>query len=295
MFNSIKNILLIIFVPILILIGLILIIFIFSFVIHYIYFRCVKKIKPNRPNIDYKPRKFPGFFKKIFILFPKQLILDILHSNPFDFKEYGLHMVCGAQGSGKTMTVVYLLQQWKNKYPMMKIGTNMFYTLQDFPIEHWKDLIDHKNGSFGIANVIDEIQTWFNSLESKDFPIEMIEQVSQQRKQRKCIVGTAQVFSRIAKPIREQTHFVYIPITLFGCLTIVRKTKPEYWDDEKQKFKKYTGTFFFVQNKELRESYDTYRIIEKYKNEGFNINQQLLNASSTPSQTFSFQLNTKNK
>lgn len=277
----------VVFIPPLILIG----VFLALCLLNYLYLRIIKKHKPIKPDEIFDIKKEHGFLRKLLLDFPKQLAIDILSRTPYEFREYGLHMVCGRQGSGKTMTVVYLLQKWKNKYPKMKICTNLGYKYQDYELNHWKDLICYKNGIYGIANVIDEIQTWFNSLESKDFPIEMIEQISQQRKQRKCLIGTAQVFSRIAKPIREQTHFVYMPFTIAGCLTVVRKTKPEYWDDEKQKFKKYTGTFFFVHNKELREAYDTYKIIEKYKDVGMYINPQLLNATTNYSkQTFTFNL-----
>ena len=97
----------------------------------------------------------------------------------------------------------------------------------------------------------------------------MITEISQQRKQRKMLVGSAQVFSRIAKPIREQTTFVYLPFTILGCFTVVRVSKPEFWDDEEQKFKKYLRSYFFVHNKKIRESFDTYKKIEKYKEDGF--------------------------
>lgn len=276
----------IVFIPPLILI----VIFLALCLLNYLYLRIIKKQKPIKPDEYYEKKKEPGFFKKIFYLFPKQLSIDILNRVPYEFKEYGLHMVCGRQGSGKTMMVVYLLQKWKNKYPKMKICTNMEYQYQDYELNHWKDLIGHKNGIYGVVNVIDEIQTWFNSLQSKDFPIEMIEEISQQRKQRKCIVGTAQVFGRIGKPLREQTLFVYVPFTILGCLTVVRTTRKEYWDEEKEKFTKYTGTFFFVQNKELRDAYDTYKIIEKYKDEGMYINPQLNNVSNDIKPNFTFNI-----
>ncbi len=292
MLGSVKNIgiwlMKVVFVPPLVLIAL----FFALCLLNYLYLRIIKKQKPIKSDEIFNIKKEHGFFRKLFIDFPKRFAEDLLNRVPYEFREYGLHIVCGRQGSGKTMTVVYLLQKWKNKYPKMEIYTNLNYKYQTGELNHWKDLICYKNGIYGIANVIDEIQTWFNSLESKDFPIEMIEQISQQRKQRKCLVGTAQVFSRIAKPIREQTHFVYMPFTIAGCLTVVRKTKPEYWDDEKQKFKKYCGTFFFVHSKELREAYDTYKIIEKYKDEGFYINPQL-NNSSNEKQVFTFNLKQK--
>ena len=51
---------------------------------------------------------------------------------------------------------------------------------------------------------IDELHLELNSLESKNIDIDVMVEISQQRKQRKHIVGTSQVYMRLAKPIREQ-------------------------------------------------------------------------------------------
>lgn len=223
-----------------------------------------KKIKKSQSTYKRK-----SVLYRLLYEFPKRIAQDIVNRNPDEFKEYGLHMFCGEQGSGKTISVVEMLLRMKEIYPRVKIRTNMFYKYQDAPIENWQDLIKNENGEYGQIEVLDEIQTWFSSMESKSFPPEMLTEISQQRKQRKMLIGTAQVFSRIAKPIREQTTFVYCPMTLLGCLTIVRKTKPEYWDDEKQVFKRYIKTYFFVHNSKIRNAFDTYEKIERYSKMGF--------------------------
>lgn len=151
----------------------------------------------------------------------------------------------------------------------MKIATNMEYAHQDGRLDHWKQLLGRQNGLYGQVEVIDEIQAWFSSNQSKDFPPEMLAEVSQQRKQRKAIIGTAQVFSRIGKPIREQTSFVHLPFTIFGALTIVRVSKPQYWSDEKQTFSKYIKWYYFVHTDDIRNSFDTYKKIDSYKKVGF--------------------------
>ena len=87
--------------------------------------------------------------------------------------------------------------------------------------------------------------------------------------ERKAIVGTAQVFGRIAKPLREQTHYVYRPRTFFGCITFVVMSDAHSYDSDNDKFKKTKGFFFFVHTKELRNSYDTYKRISRYKNTTF--------------------------
>lgn len=258
---TIIKIMLIILSPLIAFVSLI----IFSFIIFHIkHFIQGKRIKKSGFSI-----KSDGILKRIFIQFPERLSLDMYNKDPYDFHEYGLHMFCGCQGSGKTTAIVHKLIQLKERYPKCLIRTNMNFKNQDAEIKHWKELVSNTNGSYGQIEVLDEIQTWFNSNQSKDFPVEMLTEISQQRKQRKMLIGSAQVFSRIAKPIREQTTFVYLPMTLFGCLTIVRVSKPEYWSDEKMRFQKYLKTYFFVHTEEIRNSFDTYLKIKKYSDDGF--------------------------
>ena len=242
-------------------------IFILLLLFWLLYFTKVKNIHKIKPY--YERYKEPNFLYKLFVQLPKQMMYDYLMANPYDFNEYGIHMVCGKQGAGKTITAIYLLNKWKHIYPELIVQTNCDVKFQDGSLTHWKQLIGMNNGTKGVANLIDEIHTWFSNQESQDLPPEVLGEISQQRKQRKAIIGTAQVFGKIAKPLREQTHYVYRPHTLFGCLTIVFKADATSYDSEKDKFKKGKGVFFFVHTKELREAYDTYKRIEKYKDTKF--------------------------
>lgn len=230
-------------------------------------------------------KKFNGeiqkisMFKRLFIMFPRQLVIDIFERDPNDFDYYGLHMFCGMQGSGKTVSVVQFLKRLKKMYPMLQIYTNMGYDEQDGKITHWKQIVERSNGTKGIVEVIDEIQAWFSSNQSKDFPPEMLAEVSQQRKQRKMLIGTAQVFGRIGKPIREQTTFVYIPRTFFGCLTVVRRTRPELYNEQTQKFDKFEKTYFYVHDEIIRNAFNTYERIKDYKDIGFKTDQTRISAN----------------
>lgn len=252
---------------------------IFSMLVWLFYWRIIKKIKPIKG--EYQNIGYGNFFKRLFIDFPKQFVYDRLTADPDFFREFGVHIVSGEQGSGKTVTVAYLLRRFKKMYPKLKVKTNFNYKYQDSSITHWKDIVASENGIYGEIDVIDELQNWFSSLQSKDFPIEMLTEITQQRKQRKCIIGTSQVFTRVAKPIREQTYLLYEPFTLFGCLTIVRKYKPIMKSDSGQlDDKKLRGIFFFVHDKELRDSFDTYHKIKQMALEGFKPSDQLLTSSN---------------
>lgn len=127
-------------------------------------------------------------------MLPFQIVEDMYNRQDYEFTENGLHLIVGEQGSGKTITLVYLLMKYKKQFPNMKIRTNMNYLYEDGHIESWRDLVFINNGIYGQIDVLDEIQNWFNSLESKDFPVEMFSEISQQRKQRKAIFGTSQVW-----------------------------------------------------------------------------------------------------
>lgn len=271
----------VIFAKMLIPVFIVIFIIIFLIIFNYINYRYLKGFRPklfklpyyftyeNKRYVILLPRpqntKKTSFWKNIFYLFPKQLAYDVLNTDPNAFAEFGIHIVTGEQGAGKTMTVVYLLQEWKKKYPLMKTYTNMCYKYEDGELVSWKDLLLHNNGIYGVVNVIDEIKTWWSNRDSKDVPPEILGEICQQRKQKKATIGTVQVFSELAKPFRSQTHFVYVPHTFWGCLTIVFKSKAKYYDAENDKFKKYCGFFIFAHTKKLRNAYDTFKKIEKYK------------------------------
>ena len=105
--------------------------------------------------------KKTSWIKRLCWQFPKRLALDIVNRDPNHFREYGLHMFCGEQGSGKTVAVVEMLLRMKEIYPKVKIRTNMDYKYEDGKIESWRQLIKCDNGEFGQIEVIDEIQAWF--------------------------------------------------------------------------------------------------------------------------------------
>lgn len=236
----------------------------------YVYFRFIVKIDPIRG--EYKKIGYGNFLKKIFIDFPRQIIIDRLTFDPDYFREYGLHMVCGEQGSGKTITAIYIMERLRKMYPKLICKTNFNYIHENGEINHWKDIVIDTNGIYGEIDCIDELQNWFSSLQSRDFPPDFLQVVTQQRKVRRCIIGTSQTFTRISKPLREQTFIIYRPITLFGCLTIVRKYRPEIAEDGSVKSEKFRGIFFFVQSDYLRGCYDTYYTVKSMCDSGFKPN-----------------------
>lgn len=87
-----------------------------------------------------------------------------------------------------------------------------------FPFVNNDDFMKYSNGEKGIVYLVDEIQLYLSSLESKNVNVDVITQISQQRKQRKHIVTTSQVFGRMAKPLREQFSNVVLCKNFFGFI-----------------------------------------------------------------------------
>lgn len=238
-----------------------------SCIVYYFFYEYF--VNEKRLKLSSSIYKEESFFKKLFVLFPKRFIKDLYESDPNEFKEFGFVLYTGFQGSGKTISVTKALLDYKKKYPKIKIRTNMGYAFEDGVINSGDDLLNNTNGVFGQIEVIDEIQSWYSSLQSRDFPPYLIEEVCQQRKQRKMIIGTAQVYSRVAKPLREVCSKVVVCKTFFGCITVCRVSRPCYWNEEKQEFIKYLYSYWYVHDDLVRNSYDTYKKIRQMKKSGY--------------------------
>lgn len=242
------------------------------------------KGKKFQKSTSYTRQKKRGFFCKIFIDLPKRIVDDMFAKNPDFFPYQGLIIFEGRQGNGKTISAIQFARQMQREYSKSKVITNLNYKFQNDELNHWSKLINYKNGIYGVIAVLDETQNWFASNQSKNFPPEMLQVITQNRKNRRIILGTAQNFYLLAKAIRSQTTEVRRCATFFGCLTLVRRFEP-ILDSEGnvQEFKK-RGFYFYVHDQELRDSYDTYHVIESLSNSGFKENADLL-ANNTENTT----------
>lgn len=223
----------------------------------------------RRPAGEHHNVKSPGLLKKVFILFPRQFARDYF-SRPVDWFTYqGVIIYTGRQGSGKTVAMVEQTLRMQHEFPSCKCISNLNYAYQDEELTHWRQLIDYKNGHQGVIVQMDETQNWFSSNQSKNFPPELLEVITQNRKNRRVILGTCQCFNRLSKPLREQTTEVRKCLTIAGCLTFVHRQEPEL-DSQGEVVKwKHRGFYWFVHTPEIRDSYDTYHVIESLAKSGF--------------------------
>ena len=135
----------------------------------------------------------PNLLLRLFVLLPKQYI-DDLFSRPADFFKYqGLVIFEGRQGMGKTISMVKFMRDMQLEYPLAKCITNLDYRYEDKKLKDWTMLIDYKNGIKGVIVAMDELQNWFSSNDSKNFPPEMLSVITQNRKNRRIILGSSGV------------------------------------------------------------------------------------------------------
>lgn len=213
--------------------------------------------------------KKKGFLYRLFVMAPRQYALDLYDRSPEFFKYQGCVVFTGRQGMGKTIAMVEQTMRFQKEYPKCKVISNCAYAHQDEELKHWRQLLTYKNGIQGVVVQMDEMQNWFSSNQSKNFPPEMLEVICQNRKNRRIILGTSQVFVRLGKPLREQVTEVRRCSTFCGVITVVHRVRPELDSDGNVTKWKHIGFYFFVHTPEIREAYDTYRVVESLAHSGF--------------------------
>lgn len=176
------------------------------------------------------------------------------------------------------MSLVWTLEEMRKKYPKLKIYTNFGYTEQTAPLLKMTDLLnrDLYNGTDGVVFAIDEIQNEFSASTSRDFPESILSLITQQRKNHVVVLCTSQVFTRVAKPLREQAFKVIECSTLWGRYTMCRfydgtdySDAVERSEDFKKEHRPRLDYKSFVQTDDLRGKFNSYLLIEKLNREGF--------------------------
>lgn len=162
---------------------------------------------------------------------------DVLRARLMKAKEGfpygGLWVFTGAQGAGKTLLLMHMVREIHEAYPEALIVTNIsIFGIPCIPYTGIGDFDKYVNGSKGVIFIIDEIQSLFNSLESAKMPLSQVTVWSQNRKNRRLILGTTQRYTRMAKPVREQVTWHYeCRRPLLVCLYRYRVLDGAKYDD----------------------------------------------------------------
>lgn len=230
---------------------------------------------------------------------------DFRKAHPHMFGPIGTMIFCGAQGKGKTLSAVNYVCNVLKDYPFAILVTNV--AIKDYPFNAYykvisgqgvlfdkatdeiitsKEIVVGKysrvcieydgldtlkyvcNGEYGVIYLIDELHLELNSLESKNIDIDVMTEISQQRKQRKHIVGTSQVYMRLAKPLREQIFDVVICDNFFHCIQFNKAIDGETAKEEDGKLKAtIKSRSLFFHTPEMYERYDTFAKMKRYNKE----------------------------
>ena len=225
---------------------------------------------------------------------------DFRKAHPDYFVPIGTMIFSGGQGSGKTLSAVEYVCSIKRDYPksvlVSNVSINEFpfnckYSVDDNDLTHYYDLAGNEvsvedisnccieydglnclkfisNGERGVIYLIDELHLELNSLESKNIDIDIITEISQQRKQRKHIVGTSQVYMRLAKPLREQIFDVVLCDNWCHLIQHNKAINAETAQEIDGKLHaEVRRNIFFFHSPRLYENYDTFSKMKRYNKE----------------------------
>lgn len=231
---------------------------------------------------------------------------DEYRQHPNWMRTFGSCIFCGAQGQGKTLSAVQYVLKLSKEFPCAIIVSNV--AMKNRPFNAYLDdnhvirLLDNdekvtsdyilahasskgfspicleytgldmlkyvNNDEYGVIYLIDELHLELNSLESKNIDIDIMVEISQQRKQRKHIVGTSQIYLRLAKPLREQIHDIVLCRCFFGCIQLNKWIAGDTVIEKNGKIEaEVRGRFLFFHSPDMYLEYDTYAKMKRYNQE----------------------------
>lgn len=213
-----------------------------------------------------------NYIYKMMTYFPKAKLVTNLYLQQYPFVTYREFMY----RLYEHMEMPDNIRDFQKWFSTMSIEDDEYYRkvyLEEnrvFYFENNDDFMKYNNGMNGVIFFVDEIQLYLNSLESKNINMEVITEISQQRKQRKHIVCTSQVFGRMAKPLREQfSNVICCKSYMAGLLQINKLIDRDSIDSEESTGTNLTGKvkrmFVWFHNPFMYGRYDTYTKIEKNK------------------------------
>lgn len=226
-------------------------------------------------NID--KEFFKGSKNPVGLLQSLHFDSEFYQKNPDFFHPDGIMVFCGAQGSGKTLSAVKCVKAMKKRYPKAIVCSNLqINDLENVvPFTDYEQIKTLDNGSNGIIFLIDEIHVLWNSLESKSIPISEMAVFCQMRKARRVIVGTSQVYGRIAKPIREQLKLCILCKSYLKYLQVNKVIDPNGENSQGEKDGTLDGecvyTSWFFHRPADYQAYNTFTKIEKLTRKGVKV------------------------
>ncbi|RYF28949.1 MAG: hypothetical protein EOO17_03365 [Chloroflexi bacterium] len=177
----------------------------------------------------------------------------------------GSRVYIGRQGKGKTLSMVKYIHDLKLTYPDMQIFSNVIlYGLEYHHLNEPSDVelaLAYQNGNKGVLVVLDEAHLYFNS--KQGIPVDVLTAISQQRKDRRRIVFSSQIWNELDISIRKQVQDVVI------CKNIGRLQFNKIMDGESIRLDKSDYSYemdkryseLYKHNDEYYSRYDTFQKI----------------------------------
>ena len=179
----------------------------------------------------------------------------------------GMMVYKGLQGSGKSLSETKDTFEIKASFPNCKVFSNMLlYGINYTFIKDVKDLreaLSFKNGANGVLIVLDEAQNIFNK--KNGVPLEVMAQFCQNRKNRRLILMTTQIWEDLDVMLRKQIK------TVVNCRCVLGKIQVNtYHDGENLTYDKIKGEYtapkrftkIFKHNQKYYDRYDTYEVVQ---------------------------------
>lgn len=215
-------------------------------------------------------------FLKVLFLFPYLLYKRIVDKKGMGVHLFGIYGFFGLPGKGKTIAMCKRLRQLRQQYgDDIYIMTNFCYDDEDFSFTGWKDLL--KEYDKPLVCAWDEVQNEFNSRDFKSFPISLLTLLTQVRKKNGIqILYTSQRWHFVDKNFRSLSFGCYECSTICGCYTITKLYDPVDYDNlcstseyDKRRKIRPIRVDSFLQNDDIRNCYDSYKMLESAKSKDY--------------------------
>lgn len=181
----------------------------------------------------------------------------------------GTRVYKGYQGKGKTLSLIHDVMQTKIEFPDCVIFSNVKFLRDNFDYNYFDDnlglkkALEFSNGSKGVLVVVDEAQLFFNKKDG--ISIDVFTAICQQRKDRRRLVFTSQIWEDLDISLRKQVKEIVCCNNILNGLIQINDVKL----GETLTYDKLKGEYvaehshyeIYKHNDELYRSYDTYQKI----------------------------------
>lgn len=192
----------------------------------------------------------------------------------------------GFQGRGKTLSAVHYILEITKNYQNAVIFSNVkIHNLKNFYYCQKDDdiyfALNFDNGKNGVIVFVDEAHLFFNK--KTGIPLDVLQQISQQRKERRRIIITSQIWEDLDISLRKQVPEI-VRCSNRGTIQINKITNGEtlrYDKRESQYVADTIGWEIFKRTEALCSRYDTYAKIatnaeyHRELNPTFTVNQNI--------------------